>query len=574
MTVANLFGGAGAVVGPSLWTPSTTNNIAYLQNVFVTDICSNNLGGHLALQNFSASGCKIVATRNFLDEAGLPKFFIETPFNSPGIPSGGSTNSELRRIVNFGSNLIAFGTASTSIGLNPPVWNCLVSNDHGQTWTTNLDAVLQNGQLYNPIVEICNDDDRIYVIVPGAGIHSSTTGLPGSWILRLAGSFSKIIRCDRGILTLVTGGTGIHHSLDGITWSSLVTISLPGDSIRNITYGAGTYVIVTTLGKIYTTSDILINPASWTERLNTSTAFGGLVGGLYYGGSQFLAQVEDNTSPYGKITLASYDSGVTWQQETNGLFQNELNGNSRFRSLAGDIFALTVFGDTGGDFGVTYKSFTPITDLGIQIRTNSNYGSSSNFSMNEGSTVNLFAVHAYSDGSVFPVTEAINWSESSGDLSLSAQTGNQITVTAGLVASTVSGQTVNLTSTPGNDSIDITILNVAPPPGPDFAPFLTGSSYPWITVNGFQTGAHPAANVTAIVGDILAINWGSGQIDDGQPDGTATYIWYRNGSPTGITTFDYVVTGADVGTTITARVTVTNYLGSASTLAENSASIS
>lgn len=57
-------------------------------------------------------------------------------------------------------------------------------------------------------------------------------------------------------------------------------------------------------------------------------------------------------------------------------------------------------------------------------------------------------------------------------------------------------------------------------------------------------------------GDTLTGNYTYSDADDPpDPQGTSTFLWLRNGSPTGVTTQSYQLTNADQGTTIRFEVT-------------------
>jgi hypothetical protein len=137
----------------------------------------------------------------------------------------------------------------------------------------------------------------------------------------------------------------------------------------------------------------------------------------------------------------------------------------RTGGLAGTIMAIS------NTIYVVDTSITPApvpTVTGVEIRKLSNSGSPANFSINENSSVNLYAMVLYSDSSSAPYSNVIGsnitWSETNPYVTLTGASGNQITLNTLSVPADQAAQsvTVSITTSAGvfTDTVNVAVLDV------------------------------------------------------------------------------------------------------------------
>ena len=252
------------------------------------------------------------------------------------------TNVDWRDVAYGGGKYVAVANGGTAAA----------TSTDGISWTA---QTLPEGAEWNSIrygkgkfVVAAQSDSTITNLV------YSTTGLTGSWtigsvpsgIVALAYGNNRFIAIAGGYV----GANSAYNSVDGITWSSAVTI--PTANWQDITYGQGLFVAVASgTNSIITTQDGI----TWTTQTLPSSATWATVG-------------FSNVSKPGKFIVIAGGSG---NSTSCVLISTGVTAQARARVVAAKISAIWIW-DPGSGYtttpAITITDPNNVNDVSISVR--------------------------------------------------------------------------------------------------------------------------------------------------------------------------------------------------------------
>jgi hypothetical protein len=642
MSVLKLFGGGAVTItgveirnGSDAGSPANFSmNESTSVNLFAEVLYSNgtsapatgslvwntsqlNLPDYIAVGNQTGDSVSYSSTNN---GANFTEFPISGNFVANAIAQSGVslvTVTEITGAIYYSTNGTSWALASTpgfsGQSMKDVIWsgtqfvavgddgNVLTSDD-GINWTLrrfNIGFEQLNGVVWN----------GSQFVAVGGEILTSPDGI--IWTNRMTMGGTQTLRkvtWSGTQFVAVGNNANIVTSPDGITWTTQT--GHIGGPMYDIAWSGSIYVAVqdTDTGDIVTSPDgitwtkvsVGIANSGWWAVVWDGTKF------LMVGDEGFVISSVNGTS--WSLMFSDFGAGP---QLHDIIKPQLLGGNLLLSGQSGNQITVTapaVPSDIAGySVSVTKDSlFTdpinititdvPVTFTGIQIRVGSDAGTPVGFSIEEGNTVDLYAVETYSDGSFIPcipftlddsgvptVTSNLSWAEGSGGtyFNLGSQTGNKITVT-GLSVSSTQSITVLLSSLQISHAGGIIIGNTFPGSpgnrGENYSAFLAGptSGFNQDTISGTITNYVPppidptvvvnASNVTAgvISGGHAYPDPGANVTFTATPSGTGpfTYLWSGPGGATG-TNSTLTVSNVSAGNNGSYSCTVTGGAGNA-----------